>query len=251
MLKSISLGSKIDFKFRSGRNKKDTTSKTSSSTNNISFDLNAPLKDKINFKEKLKQIRNGDIHINNVSFEKDSKPIELANLSSGERSYALTILSLAFTSIDNSLIIFDEPENSLHPSWQSSIIKDMLSTVDSVSKNSTILIATHSPLIISGAINKETHILDLERDSAWSLSEMYGNTSDSILKEQFGLSSPRSIEFLSEIRRCLRDMVSINSDPNAFLNSSKNLLEKFPNLSKEDPLYQTLNDIKEARENIQ
>ena len=57
----------------------------------------------------------------------------------------------------DSLVIYDEPEISLHPEWQSKIIQILMKIVgteglgkDGASnKHATVIIATHSPLITS------------------------------------------------------------------------------------------------------
>lgn len=54
---------------------------------------------------------------------------------------------LLFKSNDKSLILIDEPEISLHISWQNCFIKD-LKEITKIN-NIDVLIATHSPDIIA------------------------------------------------------------------------------------------------------
>lgn len=75
------------------------------------------------------------------------KVIPIEQLSSGEKNELILFYKLIFKSIPNSLILIDEPEISLHISWQNKFISDLkdihkLNELD-------ILIATHSPDIIS------------------------------------------------------------------------------------------------------
>jgi predicted ATP-binding protein involved in virulence len=80
---------------------------------------------------------------------KSEKPIEIPvdKLSSGEQNELVLFYELLFKSKSNSLILIDEPEISLHISWQNSFIEDLkeIATLN----NLEILIATHSPDIIA------------------------------------------------------------------------------------------------------
>ncbi|AJE53053.1 AAA family ATPase [Paenibacillus polymyxa] len=73
--------------------------------------------------------------------------IPIEKLSSGEKNELILFYKLIFKTSSNSLILIDEPEISLHISWQNKFISDLheihkLNELD-------ILIATHSPDIIS------------------------------------------------------------------------------------------------------
>ncbi|HAU5607823.1 AAA family ATPase (plasmid) [Escherichia coli] len=248
LLKSISIGHIIHFKFRRGRNTKDTIPQTTSENLDISIDLSQPFHKQRSCKTRVGQLNGNKVHVSGVSFTKDSQKFDIADLSSGERSYVLSILAIAFSVVDASVVIFDEPENSLHPKWQATIIRDIWMAMSRVSKSSTLVIATHSPLIVAGANNRLTYVLDLASTEKWSQSEMFGNTSDSVLKEQFGLISPRSISFLSLVRQCLKNMIEMQNNSQPFRDAADQLLAMNVQLDQDDPLFLTLENIKEARE---
>lgn len=67
-------------------------------------------------------------------------------LSSGEQHEIILLYDLIFNTSDNTLVLIDEPEISLHIDWQMSFLSDL----ESISKLSfpQFLIATHSPSII-------------------------------------------------------------------------------------------------------
>jgi len=67
-------------------------------------------------------------------------------LSSGEQNELILFYELIFKSAKNDVIFIDEPELSLHISWQNKFIDD-LKEITSINKVS-IVIATHSPDII-------------------------------------------------------------------------------------------------------
>ncbi len=72
--------------------------------------------------------------------------IELSHLSSGEQNEVVTLYMLVFSVGDDSMLLIDEPENSLHVLWQ----KKFMRTVEEVAavKNLFVIVATHSPQII-------------------------------------------------------------------------------------------------------
>ena len=65
-------------------------------------------------------------------------------LSSGERQIIYIFLKVINASKSNSLILMDEPEISLHLSWQ----EMLLNHIRDVNNNSQIIIVTHSPAIV-------------------------------------------------------------------------------------------------------
>ena len=75
------------------------------------------------------------------------KLIPLEQLSSGEKNELILFYKLIFNTSPHSLILIDEPEISLHISWQNKFISD-LKEIHKLNKLD-ILIATHSPDIIS------------------------------------------------------------------------------------------------------
>ncbi|MDR3564456.1 MAG: AAA family ATPase [Negativicutes bacterium] len=73
--------------------------------------------------------------------------VPLDKLSSGEQHELILIFDLIFEIGSNSLILLDEPELSLHVSWQRSFI-DSLSKIIALNPFD-ILLATHSPSILA------------------------------------------------------------------------------------------------------
>lgn len=86
-----------------------------------------------------------------VVFEKDLKVrldlgeiIPYTKLSSGEQQIIYIFLKVANATLDKALILMDEPEISLHLSWQEKLIAEMRN----INPDSQIIIVTHSPAII-------------------------------------------------------------------------------------------------------
>ena len=80
----------------------------------------------------------------------EGKEFDINGLSSGEKQLFLRALSLKFLNVNNSIILIDEPEISLHPRWQRKIVN----VYENIGENNQIIIATHSPHII-GNVKKE------------------------------------------------------------------------------------------------
>lgn len=76
----------------------------------------------------------------------NEQPIPLSELSSGEQHELVLIYELLFSVEEGSIILIDEPELSLHVSWQLKFIEDLERILKL--RRLKVLIATHSPQII-------------------------------------------------------------------------------------------------------
>lgn len=72
--------------------------------------------------------------------------IQVNKLSSGEQNELVLFYELIFKSQSNSLILIDEPEISLHITWQNNFISDLKKIIKL--NKLDVLMATHSPDII-------------------------------------------------------------------------------------------------------
>lgn len=77
----------------------------------------------------------------------EGRNLSLGDLSSGEQEILVLFYKLIFES-DVNLLLIDEPEISLHIGWQKEIMENLKSVVN-LNKNIRVIIATHSPQIIS------------------------------------------------------------------------------------------------------
>ena len=90
-----------------------------------------------------------DIHVNrengiDVFFNGNEVPLE--KLSSGEQHQLVLFFELLFEIEEDSLILIDEPELSLHVSWQKKFISDLKKIIKL--NKFDVIIATHSPQLI-------------------------------------------------------------------------------------------------------
>lgn len=105
------------------------------------------------FRELLsKKLRPKDLLINReagAQVKGGGGEISLSQLSSGEKHEFIMLFKLIFETPADSLVLIDEPEISLHVSWQLEFMSD-LAKMQSANQFQSI-IATHSPQIIQGA----------------------------------------------------------------------------------------------------
>ncbi len=157
------------------------------------------------FKEinEIFEILDLDIKISGVSKNAKSIPIftnsagekfDINELSSGEKQLFLRTLAIKMLNPENSIILIDEPELSLHPKWQQKIVD----VYRKIGKNNQIIIATHSPHIL-GSVKKE-NIMLLDKDDEGKivvktgdeLYDSYGQPTDRVLKDIMGLETTRN-----------------------------------------------------------
>ncbi|WP_373232503.1 AAA family ATPase [Escherichia coli] len=92
----------------------------------------------------------------------DGKKLNIKDLSSGERQLVYTLLKAAIAAFNSAILLMDEPEISLHLSWQEKLI----STIKSINPDGQIIIVTHSPAVVmAGWMNSYIDIKDLEKRS--------------------------------------------------------------------------------------
>ena len=157
-----------------------------------------------------------DVELIGLSKDEDTVPIfrniegkefDISGLSSGEKQLFLRALSLKFLNVNNSIILIDEPEISLHPRWQRKIIN----VYENIGENNQLIIATHSPHIIGNVTKEQIRVLKRDKEGIKvmnyeELDETYGRTVESILMEIMGIVNTRNEETAEKIE-ILRNLV--------------------------------------------
>lgn len=130
-----------------------------------------------------------------VIFEENGKEMTIADLSSGEKQIVFRggFLLKDKLSSQGALILIDEPEISLHPSWQLKIMSYFKMLFSNKEKQtSQIIVATHSPFIIHNANRFNDKVIILQKDSSGIVSileepKFYGWTPEQKVQEAFHL----------------------------------------------------------------
>ncbi|MGL4909642.1 MAG: AAA family ATPase [Cetobacterium sp.] len=161
-----------------------------------------------------------DIKLQGLSRDERSMPIfsnsigeefDINDLSSGEKQLFVRTLAIKMLEPENSIILIDEPELSLHPKWQQKILE----VYKKIGKNNQIIVATHSPHIL-GSVSKENLII-LTRDKNGEIKALkdenlyssLGQPVDRILEDIMGLETSRDPKIFNSLNR-LRDLVNNN-----------------------------------------
>lgn len=185
-----------------------------------------------------------DIDVKLVNFDKNNlNPIfrnkydqnfNINSLSSGEKQLFFRILLLKILEPNNSIILIDEPELSLHPLWQLKIIE----IFKKIGKNNQIIISTHSPYIIGSVSKKDLIILKKSENKIDivdidSLNETKGMEINDILAEIMGIENTRDLETQKKIKK-VKDMIADNKYSSLdFQNLYNALSEQLGDLDKE------------------
>ncbi len=101
----------------------------------------------IKYENKLKKIN--VLNKIDITLFKNDDFFLLNDASSGELTLIASLIYISINIRNGSVIIIDEPENSLHPKWQIEYVKKVIDLFYFYQPK--IIIATHSPLIINGA----------------------------------------------------------------------------------------------------
>lgn len=134
---------------------------------------------------------------------------DINELSSGEKQLFLRTLAIKMLNPENSIILIDEPELSLHPKWQQRIVD----VYRKIGKNNQIIIATHSPHILGSVRKENIMLLDKNEDgkivvrTGDELYDSYGQPTERILEDIMGLKTTRNQEIFDKLEK-IREMVN-------------------------------------------
>lgn len=152
-----------------------------------------------------------DVKLAGLSETNETKPIfrnslgkefDITGLSSGEKQLFLRALALKFLDVNNSIILIDEPEISLHPQWQ----KKIIDVYESIGENNQLIIATHSPHIIGDIESKQLRVIKKDNNGIKivdnnNLTETYGKDIGDILSTTMKLDSLRNEDITNKLNR--------------------------------------------------
>lgn len=164
-------------------------------------------------------LRLGHVNVRSTTFrlKSNGQLLHGDRLSSGQWSWLGGFGALIAEIRDGSLLLVDEPENSLHPQWQQDFIGELHAIVSKF-VDCQVIVATHSPLIASGVSPEWGSIRTLTRPSragafvkSVKLPTAYGWSASDVYDGVFGLKSSRAPEFLASADLALK-MLSMGNE---------------------------------------
>ena len=187
----------------------------------------------------------------NCKFHKKGSEVMSDDLSSGEFAILSIILSIsAVVDNSNTIILLDEPELSLHPNWQMTLIDNLDRALAGLCCH--LVIATHSHMLVSDLPMKRSAVIQLGKDEngeliADKISECtYGWSAEEVLLKVFKTATDRNRYFGERIGKLLEQMGNNSISPDMVANELNELHEISLHLSDVDPMKMVLNTIIEA-----
>lgn len=144
-----------------------------------------------------------------MSIDKDGETLNVLQLSQGEKSLMALVgdiarrLAMMNPGLENPLagdgvVLIDEVDMHLHPTWQRSIISRLTSTFP----NCQFVLTTHSPLVISDV--KEVLVYSLDNAELSQVPSQYGQDANSVLLEVMDTHVRNA-----EVNRRLNDLLDL------------------------------------------
>ena len=162
----------------------------------------------------------------------DSVPIFLGHLSSGTEGTLLWIRWLALKMVHHyefergwekepAILLIDEIENHLHPTWQRRVIPALLDHFPGLQ----IFATTHSPFMVAGLKAGQVHLLDRDVNGVVTAStnerDVIGWTADEILRTMMGVDEPTdqlTVDRANRLRQ-LREKETLTPEEESELNA--------------------------------
>ena len=159
------------------------------------------------------------------SEERGQAPLYAGFLSSGTQTTFLWIYWLAYKMLHHyefadgwkdepTILLIDEIENHLHPTWQRRVIPALLEHFPDLQ----IFATTHSPFVVAGLRAGQVHLLDRDANGVVTAStneqDIIGWTTDEILRTFMGVGEPTDELTIRRTKRLreLRGKESLSDD---------------------------------------
>lgn len=149
----------------------------------------------------------------------NDRTVGVDELSSGQLQLLNNLLNLALNIQDGTLVLIDEPENSLHPEWQrdyASLLRESMECA----QHCHAVVATHSPLVASGVRRDEGSLIGLRRNEenvlvATPSATAHGWLPEAVLEERFDMESARAPELSTAVETALKLLKKRGADRGA------------------------------------
>lgn len=237
------------------QDKKKFSNKPKSSLKIIKIDLLDPMLTEKDL-QMLSHLENLDIiNLEGISVQKSNKKLNISDISSGEYHLLISLIAIFANINQNSIVLIDEPEISLHPNWQMRYMT-FLKNVFKKYSSCHFIITTHSHFLISDLEGDNSAVIALSRDDERLLRaellegiNTFGWSSEDVLFRVFGVRSVRNHYFETTIAELL-DMLATKSDNYSSINEKLGLLKRIET-AENDPLNELIKETELYLENAE
>jgi predicted ATPase len=195
------------------------------------------------YKDRLKKA--GILTDVEICLVKKGERLPVLGASSGELTLLTSFIFISAHIDKQTVILIDEPENSLHPKWQIEYIKNLISLFYFYQPK--IVIATHSPLIINGGKGnlKELSIYKGNRNGFFLVGNERKNVEE-IYEEYFDVTTPEN-RFLSEF---IMERLNLLAEKKINRADFENIVDRLLEKSYDDTQKEALKGILELSKKI-
>ena len=179
-----------------------------------------------------------------ITISKATDWLNLNDASSGELALLTTMAHISSYISHNAFILIDEPENSLHPRWQREYVNHLYNMFYQFEPK--IILATHSPIVVSGAFESDLapSIYEVRNAEIHRSHEASTTNVEEILLEVFQLLTSENRFFSFKVNKLISEYISgeisdvgINEQIDRLrrLSSDKNqikIIDSIPNIIK-------------------
>jgi predicted ATPase len=189
------------------------------------------------------------VDIANIEFIKknDKRKFFITEASSGELCILFNMLSIAGSIKDESIVLLDEPELSLHPEWQRDFLP-LLAKVFSKYKRCHFIIATHSPHVVSSIPKSNSFVVNLESNPAKVIAgeKLALHSSDYQLACTFRSPGFKNEYLISQLVEVLSNLSEGKKLDESFIDKINELIEFDLIVPDNDPVKNLLSTLKKA-----
>lgn len=192
------------------------------------------------------------INLEGMKFLKDNIRLSVDGISSGEYHLLNSLIGIFANITQNSLILIDEPEISLHPNWQMQYISFLKKVFENFS-SCHFLLTTHSHFLVSDLEGKSSAVIALNRDVGTNLlsadllegENTFGWSAEDVLYRVFNVKTTSNYFLEMDLRNALT-MIKNKSKTVKELDVIIERLNKLQ-LNQADPTNEIIKDIKKYR----
>jgi len=204
------------------------------------------------FLQTINHLENLDIiNLDGIRLLKENSTLSVDEISSGEYHMLISLIGIFSKIRNNSLILIDEPEISLHPNWQMRYVSFMKRIFRNFSSSHFIL-TTHSHFLISDLEGSSSSVISLSRADDNTLNadllmgkDTYGWSAEDVLYRVFNVKTTSNYYLEIDLRTAL-SIINKNSKEFDKLDSIINRLDKLE-LNQADPTNEIIKQIKQYR----